>query len=115
MPRAESIAAANYLDHRVVEDRYADRLKVVNFQPVKDERKSWEEMTASGVAVSDYVNYFLLQLTFLTLSTLQPVQPPTFPWPLPERQAMVMWPPCWKMSYHLTAQTRTNMSATGVE
>ena len=79
MPRAESIAAANYLDHRVVEDRYADRLKVVNFQPVKDERKSWEEMTACGVAVSDYVNYFLVQQrsTCATWSTLQTVQPAT--------------------------------------
>ena len=51
IPRAESIAAANFLDERVVEDRYADRLKVVNFQPVKDERMTREEMTASGVAV----------------------------------------------------------------
>ena len=55
VPRAESIAAANYLNHKVVEDRFADRLKVVNFQPVKDESKSSEEMTASGVAVSVYV------------------------------------------------------------
>ena len=60
MPRAESIAAANYLDHRVVEDRYADRLKVVNFNPVKDDSKSWEELTASGVAVSVYVRGLLV-------------------------------------------------------
>ena len=33
-------------------------------------------------------------------------------------KAMAMWPPCWKVSDHLTEQTRTDMSAkpaTGVE
>ena len=29
------------------------------------------------------------------------------------RQAMVMWPPCWKVSKHLTEQTTTNMSQPG--
>ena len=41
------------------------------------------------------------------------------PWPWPERQAMVMSPPCWKVTHsHLTEQTRTDMSekpATGVQ
>ena len=33
------------------------------------------------------------------------------PWPLPERQAMVLWPPIRDVRDHLTEQTRTNMSA----
>ena len=40
------------------------------------------------------------------------------PWPLPERQAMVMLPPIrvtHSLIHHLTEQTRTGMSATGVE
>ena len=79
------MAAANYLDHRMVEDRYVDRLKVVNFRPVKDERKSWEEMTASGVAVRDYGYYYFLlhSSTCATVSrTLQPVQPASSPFSL---------------------------------
>ena len=45
--------------------------------------------------------------------------PSFLPLPLPERQAMVMWPPCWKVTDSpLTEQKRTDMSAkpaTGVE
>ena len=44
------------------------------------------------------------------------------PWPLPETQAMVLWPPCWNvthsLTHHFTEQTRTDMSGkpeTGVE
>ena len=40
------------------------------------------------------------------------------PWPLPERQATVLWPPIKGVTDHLTEQTRTDMSAksaTGVE
>ena len=40
------------------------------------------------------------------------------PWPLPERQAMVLWPPIRVITEYLTEQTRTDMSAkpaTGVE
>ena len=39
-----------------MEDRYANLLKFVNFQPAKDESKSSEEITASGVAASSYVS-----------------------------------------------------------
>ena len=41
---------ANYLNHKVMENWYANCHKFVNFQPVKDESKSFEEMTASGVS-----------------------------------------------------------------
>ena len=33
------------------------------------------------------------------------------PWPLPERQTMVLWPPCCSVSDHLKLHTRTNMFA----
>ena len=33
------------------------------------------------------------------------------PWLLPERQAMVMWPPIQDVINRFTEQTRTNMSA----
>ena len=49
------MASANFLDYRVVEDMYADRIKVVPFERVKDDTKSKEELTASGVAVSGLV------------------------------------------------------------
>ena len=50
---------------------------------------------------------------FTPLTLVVPLHPKLFlPWPLPERQAMVMWPPIQDVIHaHLTEQTRTDMSA----
>ena len=61
---------------------------------------------------------FILILTTCNLYESTIIRIIFLPWPLPERQAMVLWPRCLGVTDHLPEKTRTDMSArpaTGVE
>ena len=68
---------------------------------------------SGGVSRGYLFNFLMIfVLLFAQLKRLTGIPYAGFlPWDLPERQAMVLWQPCWKVTDHLTEQTRTNMSA----